>query len=517
VSNSWCQILGIEVPSLEAVIGRPVANTFALLLVALLERGAPMSLPEVALRFQQAGAAPGEAALHSLKRCRPARAPVYRNGELYGLDPHDEELEFWTLRLGLRPPRWKQLEAATASPVAPPLPATSPALAGPDPAAQLTVEELRSAWRQATLYGGWSAQRVALAVLDAHGRPMDPVEVLQFLQSCGARHMLSASSAAYWRRGAPIQVDDQGRWAIAAEGQATWPLRSARAAVRELLERIRARRASAPDPALIEARQREWERERQAHARELAGLRRVVVHGFPARDPQAVVLVDVGTRELSTFLAPDLEAARAKLAGYPIIAAVEARGLLRAMGFDPGERRLAELGPPQKTIRLNRQGRTLKISTAMLIRSSCGISPPLGEPRKLADYLRAGPIARLRRRLEADAKALFAYYQYGRLHGAVRLRWGFLDEMIRAPWVHRDEYGLAELKREAHEQGRLLEVVAGSAPGWAEPWARLRPCWIQPDPRGWGLDLVDEQGLPVDERDIQLARLAEGPALRIVR
>jgi hypothetical protein len=45
----------------------------------------------------------------------------------------------------------------------------------------------------------------------------------------------------------------------------------------------------------------------------------------------------------------------------------------------------------------------------------------------------------LHRRLEADAKALLALYQYGRLHGAVRLRWGFLDEMIPAPWVHRDE------------------------------------------------------------------------------
>jgi hypothetical protein len=44
------------------------ASAFALLLVALLERGAPLSLAEAALRFEQAGVAPREPALRSLKR-----------------------------------------------------------------------------------------------------------------------------------------------------------------------------------------------------------------------------------------------------------------------------------------------------------------------------------------------------------------------------------------------------------------------------------------------------------------
>ena len=50
-----------------------------------------------------------------------------------------------------------------------------------------------------------------------------------------------------------------------------------------------------------------------------------------------------------------------------------------------------------------------------------------------------------------DAKSLFALYEYGRLHGAVRLRWGFLDEMIPAAWVHRDEPTLDNLMERAHE------------------------------------------------------------------
>ena len=45
----------------------------------------------------------------------------------------------------------------------------------------------------------------------------------------------------------------------------------------------------------------------------------------------------------------------------------------------------------------------------------------------MREYLRSGADTKFRRRLEADAKSLYGLYQYGRLHGCVRLRWGFLD------------------------------------------------------------------------------------------
>lgn len=54
--NAWCEALGIQVPSLEQVREHREAKTFALLLVALLER-----------------------------------APAYREGDHQGLDPHDDE------------------------------------------------------------------------------------------------------------------------------------------------------------------------------------------------------------------------------------------------------------------------------------------------------------------------------------------------------------------------------------------------------------------------------------------
>lgn len=103
------------------------------------------------------------------------------------------------------------------------------------------------------------------------------------------------------------------------------------------------------------------------------------------------------------------------------------------------------------------------------MQGSCGIGAPFGEDRTLAAYLAAGAIAKLLRRLEADAKSLYALYEYGRLHGAVRLRWGFLDERLHVPWADRDEQTLYDLEKSALAMNVPLEVVVGSAPGWSEP------------------------------------------------
>jgi hypothetical protein len=260
----------------------------------------------------------------------------------------------------------------------------------------------------------------------------------------------------------------------------------------------------------MEAHQNRIERERVAHARQLAAMRRVLLHAFPAKRPQALALVDVERRDVTTFVNDEMTRAVAKLADYEIIGAVNVRALLRTLAVDPGERRLAELGPPQKTRQLNRRGRTLSITTALLVQGSCGISRPFGDERTMREYLRSGADARFRRRLEADAKSLYALYQYGRLHGCVRLRWGFLDEMLPAPWVHRDESTLYNLLKDAHERDVPLEVVVGSAPGWADPWSRVRRAHVATDAWHSPSLLVDEDGYEIPRAEVQLARLADG-------
>ena len=435
--NAYCVALGITVPRLEDAKSSPDANYYSLLIIALLERGVPMTLGDVSARFAAAGVAPTAAdALASLKRCKPARAPIYRDGDHYALDPHDDEVSFWLFRLGLRPARGAPLQVAR--PVHDPV---------PSPGQPVTVASLNEAWRDG-VPNAWSAQRVAVAVLDAHDGAMYGANVLGFVATRSGWSPLRPESVQFWRSGV-ITVREDGLWMLDRSHDV---VRSTREAVRDRVSDVRRWAAMRPDLATMEAHRRRLEREREAHAQQLAAMRRVLVHAFPASRPQALALVDVAEREVTTFARDDIARAVERLTDYEIIGAVGVRTLLRTLNVDPGERRLAELGPPQKTRQLNRQGRTLTITTALLVQGTCGISRPFGDDRTMYAYLRTGAETKLRRRLEADARSLYAIYQYGRLHGCVRLRWGFLDEMLPAPWVHRDETTLYHLLKDAHER-----------------------------------------------------------------
>ena len=85
-TNPYCDRLGIEIPRLEVTKSSAEANYNSLLIVALLERGAPITLAEAAKRFENAGVAPADRALSSLKRCKPGRPPICRDGDQYALD-----------------------------------------------------------------------------------------------------------------------------------------------------------------------------------------------------------------------------------------------------------------------------------------------------------------------------------------------------------------------------------------------------------------------------------------------
>ncbi len=493
-TNPYCDALGIAVPRLETAARSPDANYFSLLLVALLERGEPITLEQAAARFGEAGIAPAAFALASLKRCQPGRPPIYRDGALYALDPHDAEADLWAFRLGLRPARGPRLTVVRPDP-------------GPLPSVDepLRVPALDEAWRDG-IPNHWTSQRIAICVLDAHDAPMPADAVIGFVRERVGATRLERAAARYWRRGAPVRAREDGDWELDREHAA---VRSAREAVRERVEIARRWAEQRPAASVLAAQRQHSERQRAARAEQLAQLRRALVLAFPAKHPEAVVLLDVESRTLTTHLGDQIAAVRERLAGYDMIAALDVRALLRSLAFDPGERRLAELGPPQKTLRLDRKGGTLKITTTLLIQGSCGIQRPFGDPARLRRYLDEGQTTKLRRRLEADAKSLFALYQYGRVHGTVRLRWEFLDERIPAPWVHRDEPTLWRLKDRAFERGLPLEIVTGSAPGWEDPWARAQRVHARKPPPDWRVWLVADDGSIVDEDDVQLARLVE--------
>ncbi|MEM6275094.1 MAG: hypothetical protein AAF735_07630 [Myxococcota bacterium] len=491
MTNRYCEVLKIGVPELEAVVQHREANTFARLIVVLLERGAPTTLAEAATRLERAGVGTRDDVLAALRKCRPGRSPVYRDGDFYGLDPYADELDLWLFRLGLRPPKVAPLRVVRPDPE--PL---------PGPEHSLSIAELEEAWREQSL-AYWSTQRLALSVLDAHGGgPMTPDDVGAFVRDLSDWHVFRVEAGSGWRMGA-IRVREDGRWEINPGHPA---LISARKAVRAQISTVRKWAGGRYDPVVVQAQRQVVAEKRAAHARELAKLRRVIVVSLPLKSARAVTVLDVSSREIMTFFDTEIDKARERMLEYDIIGGVQVREVVRRLGAAPEHLRLDELGPPQKTVTVNTRGRSIKITTEMLIQSSCGIRRPFGDPTKMANDLAKGDLKRLRARLEADAKSLFALFNYGRLHGGVRLRWGSVDRMFPAPWLHRDEESFYELIRRAFDSNLPMEVVSGSAPGWDEPWARSQLCHVMPD-APYRPVLVDEAGFVVDERDVQLARI----------
>jgi hypothetical protein len=496
--RSWSEILGITTPELEKVKGHSEANTYVLLLVALLERGAPMTLEEVAGRFEAAGVEASGQALGSLKRCKPARPPVYRVGDRYCLDPYDEDLSLWVFRLGLRPPKVAAAPRPRTEP--PPLP-------GPEVA--LSRAELDQGWRDASLRS-WSAKRLTLAVLDANGGPMTPREVVDAVGSRTRWHSLSLDCGiAFQRKNSTVDVLPDGRWAIGA--RAGRDLEATRKALRKRIEGSRQHPAPM-DPEDLARRQRAAARQRAERARALAGLKRALLYAYPAVQPAGVALLDVGAATISTFIGQELQGLGEALAAYDLIAAMEVRALLEGLGLDFDRWRLHELVPHQKTARLA-SGRRVTLSLPHLIQSCCGISDAFGDEEKLGRWLAEGKEGYARRRLTGSASALGALYHYGRLQRALRPRPGGTGERIPIAWSDRDEPGLGELKRAALQRGLPLEVVLGPAPALDAPWAAARRVNVVTGPRGWHTWLLDEERRDVEDGDVQRARLPGGAAL----
>lgn len=237
---------------------------------------------------------------------------------------------------------------------------------------------------------------------------------------------------------------------------------------------------------------RKQELERRETRRKYREARKVVLRCFfTRRGFGAASVLDPDARRFHDSTDPAEVAALIERA--EIIFGIDPWSDLERLGIEPGERQIVDLSPPMKTVKLNQRRRTLKVTPGLIIGSTLGISRPLGDPSKLNAYLKSGSHGKLFRRLRADLKSLWRLYEYGCLHGRVRLRWGFLDESRGVEWNPGGLPRLCEIVSEAKERGGELEVVLGSAPGWDDPWSRgMRIRVVELSDELWCRDFVAE-------------------------
>ncbi|AUX42232.1 uncharacterized protein SOCE26_036600 [Sorangium cellulosum] len=254
------------------------------------------------------------------------------------------------------------------------------------------------------------------------------------------------------------------------------------------------------------------ETRRNAELEEIARMaRRAVLRVVPsAEDPQAVAVLDVDQRSIQTFIGRDVAELAGLLERFDVIAGLHIHDTLHALGFNADRRGVVELEPPQTSRRLNRAERTLQITPELLIAGTTRIRRPLGEPETVARYLLEGDYRRLARQIESDVKALHALYQYGVLHGAVRLRWGSVDEMLATDWALPGDVNLRQQLKSAHEKDAAVDLVVGMAPGWVDPWWQARRVRILDVRFPEVVVIRDERGADVlvATHEIQAIRLA---------
>ena len=182
------------------------------------------------------------------------------------------------------------------------------------------------------------------------------------------------------------------------------------------------------------------------------------------------------------------------------------RSLLTTLGFHPQDRHLAELGPPPKTLTVQR-GRPLKLTPQLIARGCSHLAKPFGDVKIMMRHLEQDKWAPLKRHLFKAIQSLYGLYQYAKLQGAVRIRHGRIDRMLPVPWVHDAEHTLRDLKRKAYEHDLDIEAHLGeSAVSLDAPWSNTHRLRVERYDRSRYLLQLRDWGAWVNDDDVFLAR-----------
>jgi hypothetical protein len=423
--NAWCAALGVDVPDVAAVATRKTpygpVRLSELVVVALVEKGAPMTDAEVVAHLSAAGVSAGTGDLaKSLKRALAStQAPILRDHEgRLTLDLKNRSLDLMMFRLGLRGPKYVRPEPAAAPPAE----------------GALTREEVDAAFQGRISYSDTKARFVA-AVLDAERAPLRLEEIADRYEAYGGvRARFTDADKALLAKREDIVVDgDVLRLSDDAD------LRSMREAIR-----TRARGA-------LEAKQREaaaavWRKEaderERGHRVDAARLRRAAFACGPsAAAPTSIEGFDFTAGERVTFAGGERGAFARWISGFDVVAGVRPHVTLGACGVDFHRfSKVVDLLPAKKTLTV--EGRPVPINWEAIVVATLGVSH---EPYGIG--------------------ALVALYRYALLHDLVWMTVpgeGFVA--IRTDARMRGDVEIYDALREAAASGAVVTMWVSVPP-----------------------------------------------------
>jgi hypothetical protein len=500
--NRYCQRLGLPTPNLDAALARSDVKVIHLMGLAVLEAGGPLSLDEIAARLKQLALPPRLAAAvdpASIRKAWHGQSPLVR-------DPHDGR--FYLDLLADHEVRWiSYLADPSRAPSTRPRPEEYRQPADGEP---LSQDEVDAALNDRTLYG-YSTIRKAAAILEASGGgPLSLEEVNQRLAVHGAyAGQIDERAVRLWKSNLVLADSD---------GQLRLNRLSADApALRRDIRRLAASRLRRQaEHAEFRAQQTEHEERRADEERravdEARRVRRAVVHIVAVNAaPLAAAVIDAAARSSRLFIGDAVSGLAGHLDEFEFLAGVDLRSSLRWLGLDPDRWWLAELRPTQRTFRPSDR-EAVKVSLSAVVQATTGKSRVPGDTAAWESLLAARSTTRLVARLEHEAQTLFALYEYGALHGGVRVRSRSGDRLLPVGWSMRGDAHVGDIVDAATRHWLPVQIVVGRPADLADPWPLARTVTIVE--RDCHVLYVRDGGevRPLDPAEIRAIRLPPGSA-----
>ena len=500
--NRYCRRLGIPLPDLDAALTKPELTLTHVLALALLEAGGPLTFEAIAERLARRALPPRLAAAglpSALRKAWHGQPPVVR-------DPVDGRLY-----LDLLSHHDLRHLAHLANPVdATAAPVGAADLRQPPETVPLSEEEVDAAFRDRTLTT-YSSIRRAAAILDASGSGPLSLEAIsrRLVALSGRGAAIDERAVARWPSGL-VAVRPDGWLHLNVSSPDVSALRrdirrmaSARLRHRAEAERARAWRA------VYQAKRLEEKRRERDEARR---ARRALVHVVTMDGvPRAAAVIEVGTREQRLFIGDPLADLPDHLGAFDVLAGVDIRPSLRSVGLDPDRWWLAELRPTQRTFRPGDR-QAVAVSLPAVVHATTGRRRVPGDPSVWRPLVGARSTTRLAARLEEEAQALFALYEYGALHGGVRVRRRPGERLLPVAWSLRGDPDFESLVSASIRHWVPLEVVVGLPAGLADPWPAAITATIVDRDRDLLFVREGDDVRALDPADIHAVRLSEASA-----
>jgi hypothetical protein len=514
IHNWYCQHLGIPVPIIEDVAGRPEVTLFQLVVMALLERGGPMTVGEIAARLDRASL-PARLArpdfVVAVKKAWHGQPPLVRDGdERIALDMLSSEFRHITFVAGLRPS------------VLRPGPAE---LRLPNDDEPLSQAEVTAAFSERSLEV-YSSIRRAAAVLEAWGNPQTLDEInarLRSLTDYGGR--IDATTIRAWRTDL-VAVDPNGSLRLNPASSQVCTLR--RDIRRMAAPRLRAsaeRRDSRV--RLLERERQRLEEERDLMA-QASQIRRALLHIVPpGQQARAAVVIDLSRSvsekreqapgsDVQVFVGDQLLKLADRLGEFDFLAGVDLRIWLRAIGLDPERWLLAELRPMQRTFRPAEQS-AVPVTLPAVVQATTGVARVPADAATWGRLLDPKRLHDVAGRLATEARALCLLYEYGALHGGVRVRTRPGDRLLPVEWGLAGDPDVHSVLDAAMRARAAVDLVIHAPRDSADPWKHAVQADIA-DRMGQHLVIRTAGGLQsLSMADIHAVRVADPSVAATVR